>query len=366
MNKEEEVVDVKPSPLTSLTDEQTGSLRNLCGFLEDPQEDLRAMAIRHLMSVAATEWGKEFFRQSPTMLERVFRLVFSMDFLIAHDALSTLINLTVDPICREQFLFTGTSRSTELQGLIRLTIDKQWPWADLSAMLLSNLTQEESVARQLMKMADHDGGLVDESSSTDFNITWLDDCLEAFLGGRNYNSSADYHFLASVFANLSRYPSIRVYLVSSLNSSSSPLRKLLSSLQHPNVIRRGGIASLVKNCCLDVGLHDHLLQEDLELLTYLLLPLIGNEEYSDEDMMGMPSALQFQPSTKERESDVAVRHLLVECLMLLMVKRRGRELLRERKVYPIMRELEKTESDATIKELIYSIVDLLLRKETEP
>ena len=346
----------------SLTDEQNRSLKNLCGFLEDPREDLRAMAIRHLMSVAATEWGREFFRKFPSMLERIFRFVFDTNLLMAHDALSTLINLTVDPICRE-LLFVEDSRETQLKLLVRLIIDKHWPWADLGAMLLSNLTQEERIGRQLMNMTDQD--LVNDLSSDDdfINTIWLDNCLQAFLNGRNYNSAADYHFLASVFANLSRYPSVRVYLLSSTNSSSSPLRKLLSSLQHPNVIRRGGIASMVKNCCLDVEVHDRLLQEDLELLTYLLLPLMGNEEYSDEDILGMPNALQFQPANKERESDIAVRHLLVECLMLLTVTCHGRELLRVRKVYPIMRELEKTESDSVIKELIYSMVDLLLRKE---
>jgi hypothetical protein len=60
-----------------------------------------------------------------------------------------------------------------------------------------------------------------------------------------------------------------------------------------------------------------LLKTDIDLLSRLLLPLAGGEEFDDEDMEKLPEDLQYLPSNKEREYDRDLRIMLIETIMLL-------------------------------------------------
>lgn len=80
-----------------------------------------------------------------------------------------------------------------------------------------------------------------------------------------------------------------------------PLSKLLAFTDHPNIIRRGGVASTIKNCAFDTSNHEILLlsekstiREDacgentptgVNVLPAVLLPLAGPEEL-DLDVSG--------------------------------------------------------------------------------
>lgn len=69
---------------------------------------------------------------------------------------------------------------------------------------------------------------------------------------------------------------------------------------------------------------------------------------------------------KEREPDKAVRALLLETLLLFCSSRSGREELRKRKAYPVVREVDVVEDDEENSEIIYKIVNFLQRDETNP
>jgi hypothetical protein len=75
-----------------------------------------------------------------------------------------------------------------------------------------------------------------------------------------------------------------------------------------------------------------LLAEDkVNILPYLLYPLVGPEPLSEDDIEGMPAFLAKLAPNKMREEDVESRKLLVEALTLLTGTRRGRDFMRAKK-----------------------------------
>ncbi len=67
-----------------------------------------------------------------------------------------------------------------------------------------------------------------------------------------------------------------------------------------------------------VDSHDWLLEdEDVDILSTLLLPLAGPEEFSESENDKLPMDLQYLGDDKERETDAEIRMMLVECLMMV-------------------------------------------------
>jgi len=82
----------------------------------------------------------------------------------------------------------------------------------------------------------------------------------------------------------------------------------------------------------------------MDILSYLLLPLAGPEEFDLEDQERLPPALQFLPPTKTREPDYILRLTHVETLLLLCTTRWGRDFLRANGVYEIVRATHENET----------------------
>jgi Domain of unknown function (DUF383) len=61
--------------------------------------------------------------------------------------------------------------------------------------------------------------------------------------------------------------------------------------------------------------HGWLLGPKVSLLSYLLLPLAGPEDFDEEDTQKLPVDLQFLPAEKEREPDADLRIILLESLL---------------------------------------------------
>jgi hypothetical protein len=140
-----------------------------------------------------------------------------------------------------------------------------------------------------------------------------------------------------------------------------------------------------------------LLAEDkVNILPYLLYPLVGPEPLSEDDIEGMPVFLTKLGPNKMIEGDVESRKLVVEALTLLTGTRRGRDFFRAKKAvrtsvlcctiavcslpefstdqplydltqlnmqYPIVRDAHRVEDNEAISELFYILVDHLMRDE---
>jgi len=93
--------------------------------------------------------------------------------------------------------------------------------------------------------------------------------------------------------------------------------------------------------------------------------LIGPEPFSEEERQGMPSTLVNLGSDKVREPDPECRKMLVEILAMLTRSRPCREIMRAKKVYPIVRNVDTSETNEAIKDVVYTIVSALLPDEVD-
>jgi hypothetical protein len=154
-----------------------------------------------------------------------------------------------------------------------------------------------------------------------------------------------------------------------------PLTKIQVFTDHASHIRRLGVASTIKNSAFNVPSHPTLISNlspdpslpppsnGANLLPYILLPLMGPEEYSDEDTEGMLDELQLLEPDKEREKDVEIMKTHLETLLLLSTTKEGREVLRRIKVYPIVRECHLQVDDEGVREACDRVVQIVMRKE---
>jgi hypothetical protein len=82
-------------------------------------------------------------------------------------------------------------------------------------------------------------------------------------------------------------------------------------------------------------------------------------------MDGMDASLWYLQDDAYREDEAGLRLVLVETVLVLCATRRGREVLRARKVYPVMRNLHAGESCVRVREAVETVVDMLMRGEEE-
>ena len=60
--------------------------------------------------------------------------------------------------------------------------------------------------------------------------------------------------------------------------------------------------------------HAWLLGDEVDILSRLLLPLAGSEEFDEDDMEKLPVDLQYLPPDKQREEDPDLRLMLIEAV----------------------------------------------------
>lgn len=142
------------------------------------------------------------------------------------------------------------------------------------------------------------------------------------------------------------------------------MSKLVVFTEHASDLRRRGIASTIKNACFDLPTHSAFLSTSaINLLPYLLSPLMGPEEYPEDDMSLLPEDLQFLPPTKKREQEVDIMTTHIESILLLATARSGREVLRKNGVYPVLREAHLAVEDDDFREAVDRVVQVLMADE---
>jgi len=195
----------------------------------------------------------------------------------------------------------------------------------------------------------------------------IDQLLDLFVKGADgtYNKEANFDYLSYLFADLAKHSEGRQYFLTKQEYDQVvPLSKLVVFTEHKSDIRRKGVASTIKNVAFEIDAHPKFLDEDeINILPYLLLPIMGNEEYDEEDSLDMLADLQLLPPDKKRESDHDIIQTHVETLMLLTTSREGRDTLRAVKVYPIIRELHMHLENDNVREACERLVQVLMRDE---
>ncbi|XP_056410479.1 protein HGH1 homolog [Hyla sarda] len=114
------------------------------------------------------------------------------------------------------------------------------------------------------------------------------------------------------------------------------------------------------------GDHAWLLGDDVDLLPFLLLPLAGGEEYTEDEVEVLPPDLQYLPEDKQREPDPDIRKMLLECLQLLCATPGGRRILKDRGTYLILRSLHSWETEVDVKRSCEKVIQILIDDEPQP
>jgi len=234
------------------------------------------------------------------------------------------------------------------------------PNANEISMLLANLAKHDDITEILNLERPAPAELKSNNKG-------IDQLLDLFVRGADgtYNKDADFDYLSYLFADLAKHEAGRKYfLTKQAYDDVVPLSKLVVFTEHSSTIRRKGVASTIKNAAFEVSSHPQFIDEDaINILPYLLLPIMGNEEYDEEDSLAMLPDLQLLPADKKREPDNAIIQTHVETLMLLTTTREARDLLREIKVYPIIRETHLQVEDEGVREACERLVQVLMRDE---
>ena len=229
-------------------------------------------------------------------------------------------------------------------------------------MLLANLAKSDE-SKKLITLKRK----VPDRISNSPNV--IDQLMDCFVKGADgsLNQNAHYDYLSYFFADLSKREEGRAYLTSRQDYDGVvPVTKLTVFTEHESTIRRKGVASTIKNVSFEIPFHPMLFAEgEANILPYILLPVIGPEEYNEEDSMAMLPDLQLLPPDKKRDSDntIIVTHL--ETLLLLTTTRDGRDRMRAINVYPIIRECHLHVNDEDVREACDRLVQVLMRDEQD-
>ncbi|KIW95477.1 uncharacterized protein Z519_04062 [Cladophialophora bantiana CBS 173.52] len=337
-------------------------LSQLLEFLHHGNTQIRQLACDHLVGHSS---DPAVFKKPQLVPVQDLKLLVRDYPPIAKNALTILINISHDTEIFENL----AADDAFVETLLKKITNPKEQTADEIAMLLSNLAKSD----HMEKLINLERALPAKAVST--SPYALDQLLDCFVKGADgtLNKHANFDYLAYFLADLSKHKVGRDYFLSRRDYDGVvPISKLTVFTEHESHVRRRGVASTIKNVAFEVDKHPLLLAEDTEtldgvpgvnILPYILLPLAGSEEFSEEESANMLPDLQLLPPDKARDSDndILVTHL--ETLLLLTTTKEGRDKLRKVQVYPLIRETHMHVADEGVREACDRLVQVLMRDE---
>ncbi|XP_021198946.3 protein HGH1 homolog [Helicoverpa armigera] len=325
-------------------------LDELLQFLKpESRIDLKHIAVDHLVGLSGTEDGINTLLSHEKIMQSILALTDDKVEEVAKNALLILVNITATSKGVIELLKYKSEGDKHIVKLfIGYVLNPDKKDADAAAMILSNITRVETELDSLL----------------DVFLPHLNDILNVYVNTNFNKRGSNLNFIGPMISNLSCCHRIRKWLTE--ENPHIPLIKLLPFCSYElSNIRRGGAMGTLRNLSFDPEFHDFLLSNDLEVLTYLLNPIMGGEEYIDEEMDVLPISLQYLPKEKQRDADIDIRKMILETLNKLCMRRKGREILRDNGVYYVLREYHKWEKDPKVRLACENVVDILIQKEDE-
>ncbi|PBP24002.1 DNA-binding protein HGH1, partial [Diplocarpon rosae] len=331
-------------------------LEELVEFVSHGNTQVRQLAVENLVPYSVTQ--PAIFKTNELLPVKDLKLLVRDYEKIARDATTILINLTAD----QDILEYLASDHDFVKILLGRVTNPSEPNANLISMLLANLAKYD----ELKYILTIERPAPQELAS---NNKAIDQLLDLFVKGADgtYNKAADFDYLSYLFADLAKHKEGRQYFLAKQEYDGVvPLTKLVVFTEHKSFVRRKGVASTIKNVAFEVDAHPSFLDEDeINILPYLLLPISGSEEFTEEESLGMLPDLQLLPPDKRRDPDPSIIQTHIETLMLLTTTRHGRDLMRQIKVYPIIRETHLHVEDDGVREACERLVQVLMREEED-
>ncbi|KAM9361913.1 protein HGH1 homolog [Symphorus nematophorus] len=306
--------------------------------------DIKGQATGYLLGLSGNRDGCRFLRSKPDLLAALFALTSDPSVAIAKDSYHILINLSADETLHQVLVSDVKVLPVSLKKLL----DPEYLFADQICTILSNLTRHDKTCKTVFKVIQEGAGVAQ--------------LVEIFCT-EGYNKNAKLHYLGPLLSNLTQLPEARNYM---MDKDRCVIQRLLPFTQYQaSAVRRGGVIGTLRNCCFDHTHHEWLLSDAVDILPFLLLPLAGPEELTEEENDGLPVDLQYLPEDKKREEDPDIRKMLLETLLLLTATKAGRQTLKDKNVYPIMREFHNWEKDVVVTAACEKLVQVLIGDEPE-
>ncbi|KAI9050541.1 hypothetical protein LZ554_005702 [Drepanopeziza brunnea f. sp. 'monogermtubi'] len=329
-------------------------LEELVDFVSHGNTQVRQLAVENLVPYSSSQ--PAIFKTNELLPVKDLKLLVRDYEKIAADATTILINLTAD----QEILEYLASDHAFVKTLLGRVTNPSEPNANLISMLLANLAKYDELKDILTVEAPAPKELASNNKA-------IDQLLDLFVKGADgtYNKAADFDYLSYLFADLAKHKEGRQYFLTKQEYDGVvPLSKLVVFTEHKSFVRRKGVASTIKNVAFEMDAHPALLDEnEINILPYLLLPITGNEEFTEEESLDMLPDLQLLPPDKKRDSDPSIIQTHIETLMLLTTTRQGRDLMRSIRVYPIVRETHLHVENDGVREACERLVQVLMRDE---
>ncbi|KAH3662184.1 hypothetical protein OGAPHI_005432 [Ogataea philodendri] len=326
-------------------------------------EEIREIALENLVQFSPSSQNPQLFKHNNSeSIGDLKALTKEKAPQVVLNALTILANLCDDLEFRKLIV----QDKEYLQFLLQQLVDLKNTNADLMCILLANLAKSDEIVQIFDLQVD-----LSKTDTQIFKSNQSMDCLmDLFVKGadRKLNRYATYDYLSYFFSDISRLPQGREYFVAEqAYDQVVPISKLLVFTdKYDSKTRREGVVYTIKNSLFDTNRHMTLLQDEkINLLPYVIGPfaLAENRGLKDDEIFELPDELQLLDADKQIEplADLLKTHL--ESVLLLCVTREGREYLRGKSVYPLIRELHKVAQDEKVQELCDKVVQMLMRDE---
>ncbi|XP_059827587.1 protein HGH1 homolog [Hypanus sabinus] len=320
--------------------------QELLGFLtSDTRPDVKSQATQYALGLTGSADGRRFLASNAEVLRALLTLRRDVSPAVAKDCHCALVNLSADESVHAPLLH----QADLLPSLLSSLCDPDHDFADQVCSILSNLSRREDTGREVLRAI----------QSEEVGLAKI---VEIFCTDR-YNKKGTLHYLGPLLSNLTQLPEARRFI---LDKDRCVVQRLLPYTQYEgSSVRRGGVVGTLRNCCFDYACHEWLLGSDVDILPFLLLPLAGPEELSEDETEGLPVDLQYLPEDKRREEDPDIRRMLLEAINLLVATKNGRKVVRDRNTYVILRELHKWEKEPDVVAACEKLIEVLISDEPE-
>ena len=203
----------------------------LASFLKkDARVDLKVSALSYVLGLTGSPDGLDcIYAHKEILLPALLELTEDESHAIANDSYLALVNLAANSrLARELVLLHVTPK------LLTLLLDPKC--TDHVSMILSNLTRSNEGSKAVLEVLQSDNSNVQ---------------LHQLVGLFCTNRTTKFHYMATVFSNISQLPSGRRLF---LNPQQCILQRLLPFMSYQDsLVRRGGIVGLVRNLCFETG-----------------------------------------------------------------------------------------------------------------
>eukprot|EP00161_Ancyromonas_sigmoides_P003430 TRINITY_DN1319_c0_g1_i1.p1 TRINITY_DN1319_c0_g1~~TRINITY_DN1319_c0_g1_i1.p1 ORF type:complete len:408 (+),score=194.96 TRINITY_DN1319_c0_g1_i1:55-1278(+) len=316
-------------------------VKELMGFLLDPKAEVRKLAVDAVAPLTARADCRHILC-SETALRGLLRCL--TDAGTAQRALEALVNISHEDDA-QRAMVTLRAVPTVATQIIDGRDDLSTAAVDLTCKLLSNLTRWPDAAEQLVR-----------TSAADRTLDGVRLLQLAQIYAGKGPAATELDHLASVFCNIAATACGRESLV---GGGTRVLAVLVPTVRGGSVTRRRGITGCLRNCAFDETSYTWALCDNAELpsgdvdvtkakvpvMLHMLPMLIGPEPYKENELAKVPPYIEAaNVAGAQREEDDEARAAAVDVLALLCQRRRGREILRDTFLYPVIRELHLWET----------------------